>query len=150
MTDRRPITPTDEARVALLLDRAGFRGGLIVTGSRWSVKVVPTHLHPGLLGQRLNAVTDTLRSAGYVTGTGSHHGSPCVSVTHRVVNIRPGLLVDCVDPLGYSGQGTVVQTQDQPTAATLVRMHAITDRTDQHAVDREVWFMTAHLTPQES
>lgn len=58
---------------------------------------------------------------------------------------RMGELVDVHDPLGYSGQGTVVAMQHQPHHAVEVMMHSITDRTDQSKVGTSVWVLLGHV-----
>jgi hypothetical protein len=56
-----------------------------------------------------------------------------------------GELVTVSDPMGYSGEGTVVRVQTTPHHAVFVHMHTITDRTDQSAVGREIWVLAGNI-----
>lgn len=56
-----------------------------------------------------------------------------------------GQHVEVSDPLGYSGPGRIVASQERPTAAYLVRLSRVTDRQSQAATTRDVWVLAPHV-----
>lgn len=49
------------------------------------------------------------------------------------------------DPSSYTGTGVVTGRQVRPTDAVRIKVHTITDRTDQSMVGKETWIHADHV-----